>query len=108
MLAGRRRGPLRVPVRSDLPNTDVALLLVLCVGAVAMVGGRQAVLVGSLAGATAFDYFDTSPYGQLFITRGRDIATTVVLVGASLLVESSPCGWGATGRWRGAGVRTSR
>ena len=43
-------------------------------------------LVGSLAGATAFDFFDTPPYGQLFMTRGRDVATTVVLVGASLLV----------------------
>jgi Domain of unknown function (DUF4118) len=75
-----------VSVRSDLPNTDVALLLVLCVGAVALVGGRVAVLIGSLAGATAFDFFDTPPYGQLFMTRGRDVATTLVLIGASLLV----------------------
>lgn len=75
-----------VSVRSDLPNTDVALLLVLAVGAVALVGGRGAVLVGSLAGATAFDFFDTPPYGQLFMTRGRDVATTMVLIGASLLV----------------------
>lgn len=75
-----------VSVRSDLPNTDVALLLVLCVGVVAMVGGREAVWVGALAGATAFDFFDTPPYGQLFMTRGRDVATTVVLIGASVLV----------------------
>ena len=49
-------------------------------------GRRGAVLVGSLAGATAFDFFDTPPYGQLFMTRGRDVATTMVLIGASLLV----------------------
>jgi hypothetical protein len=75
-----------VPVRSDLPNTDVALLLVLSVGAVAMIGGRWAVLVGSVASATAFDFFDAPPYGQLFMTRGRDVVTTVVLVGAGLVV----------------------
>jgi hypothetical protein len=75
-----------VPIRSDLPNTDVALLLVLCVGLAAMVGGRWAALVGAVAAATAFDFFDTPPYGQLFMTRGRDVVTTVVLVGASLLV----------------------
>ena len=75
-----------VPIRSDLPNTDVALLLVLSVGAVAMIGGRWAVLIGSLASATAFDFFDTPPYGQLFMTRGRDVVTTVVLVGAALVV----------------------
>jgi hypothetical protein len=75
-----------VPVRSDLPNTDVALLLVLCLAVAAMMGGRGAVLVGALASATAFDFFDTPPYGQLFMTRGRDVATTVVLVGVGLLV----------------------
>jgi hypothetical protein len=75
-----------VPVRSDLPNTDVALLLVLSVGVVARIGGRWAVLIGSLASAAAFDFFDTPPYGQLFMTRGRDVVTTVVLVGASLVV----------------------
>ena len=73
-------------VRSDLPNTDVALLLVLCVGAAGMVGGRWAVLVGALASATAFDFFDTPPYHQLFMTRGRDVVTTVVLVAAGVLV----------------------
>jgi hypothetical protein len=64
----------------------VALLLVLCVGAAAMVGGRWAVVVGALASATAFDFFDTPPYGQLFMTRGRDVVTTVLLVGAGVLV----------------------
>jgi hypothetical protein len=75
-----------VEVRGDLPNTDVALLLVLCVGAAGVVGGRWAVLVAALAGAIAFDFFDTPPYGQLFMTRGRDVVTTLVLVGAGVLV----------------------
>jgi hypothetical protein len=75
-----------IPLRADLPNTDAALLLVLCVGAVAMVGGRWAALVGAVGAATAFDLFDTPPYGQLYITRGRDVVTTLLLVGAGLLV----------------------
>ncbi len=74
------------PLRSDLPNTDVALLLVLCAGAAATIGGRWAYLIGAVAGAAAFDFFDAPPYGQLYIARARDVATTVVLVAASLLV----------------------
>jgi hypothetical protein len=75
-----------IPLRSALPNTDVALLLVLIVGAVSLVGGRWASVVGSLAGAAAFDVFDTTPYGQLAQSRSRDVVTTVVLVGAALVV----------------------
>jgi Domain of unknown function (DUF4118) len=75
-----------IPFRDDLPNTDVALILVLCVGAVAMFGGRWAAVIGALTAATAFDFFDTSPYGQLYMTRGRDVATTLILAGAGLLV----------------------
>jgi len=75
-----------VPLRNDLPNTDVALLLVVCVGLAAMIGGRGAYVVGSLVGAAAFDFFDTPPYGQLYISRGRDVVTTLVLVAVGLLV----------------------
>jgi hypothetical protein len=75
-----------IPLRSDQPNTDIAVVLVLCVGAVAIVGGPWAAVVGALAGATAFDLFDAPPYGQLYMTRGKDVVTTLVLVGAGLLV----------------------
>ncbi len=75
-----------IPLRAALPNTDVALLLVLTVAAVSLVGGRRAAVIGSLTGAAAFDLFDTPPYGQLMQSRGRDVVTTVVLVGAGLVV----------------------
>ena len=75
-----------IPFRNDLPNTDVALLLVLCVGAVAMIGGRWTAAIGAVTAATAFDLFDTPPYWQLYMTRGRDVVTTLILVGAGLLV----------------------
>ena len=75
-----------IPLRSDEPNTDIAVVLVLCVGAVALIGGPWAAVIGALAGATAFDLFDAPPYGQLYMTRGKDVVTTLVLVGAGLLV----------------------
>jgi hypothetical protein len=75
-----------VPVRSDLPSTDVALLLVLSVAVVARVGGRGAALIGALLSATAFDFFDTRPYGQLFMTEGRDVVTALLLVGVGAVV----------------------
>ncbi len=75
-----------IPLRTDLPNTDVALLLVLAVGAVSIVAGRWASVVGSITAAAAFDIFDTPPYGQLMQSRGRDVVTTVVLVGAGLII----------------------
>lgn len=70
-----------IPLRATLPNTDVALLLVLAVGAVSLAGGRWASVIGSFGGAAAFDVFDTPPYGQLIQSRARDVVTTVVLVG---------------------------
>jgi hypothetical protein len=75
-----------IPARADLPNTDVALLLVLSVAVAAGVGGRGAALVAAVLSATAFDFFDTRPYGQLFMTQGRDVVTAVFLVGAGVVV----------------------
>jgi Domain of unknown function (DUF4118) len=75
-----------IPLRADLPNADVALLLALCVGAVSLVGGRAASVVGAVAAAASFDFFDTPPYGRLLMSRGRDVVTTVVLAGAGLLI----------------------
>jgi hypothetical protein len=75
-----------IPARSDLPGTDVALLLVLAVAVSARVAGRGAAVIAALASATAFDFFDTKPYGQLFITEGRDAVTAVLLVVVGLVI----------------------
>jgi hypothetical protein len=75
-----------IPVRADLPNTDVALLLVLSVAVAAGLGGRGAALIAAVLSATAFDFFDTRPYGQLFMTEGRDVVTAVFLVGVGVVV----------------------
>ena len=75
-----------VPLRDVLPGTDVALLLVVSVVAAATAGGRAAAVVAPVASVIAFDFFDTPPYGQLLMTRGRDVATALVLLGAGLVV----------------------
>lgn len=75
-----------IPVRADLPGTDVALILVVGVGLVGLAAGRWVAAVGAIAAGVAFDLFDTPPYGTLAMTRGRDIATAVLLVGAGILV----------------------
>lgn len=74
-----------VPIRSHLPNTAVALILVLTVGVAGSVGGRWAVGIGTVAATLAFDIFDTAPYGQLLITRGWDVATAVALLVAGTI-----------------------
>ncbi len=74
-----------VPLRDRLPNTDVALVLVIATGAVGLVGVRRVVLAGAVLGAMAFDVLHTRPYGSFAITRHRDVLTTVLLVVAGWL-----------------------
>ncbi|MGH7733900.1 MAG: DUF4118 domain-containing protein [Gemmatimonadales bacterium] len=73
-----------VPLRDRLPNTDVALVLVVVVAAVGLLAGRLAAVVGSIGAGAAFDLLHTRPYGHLAITHGRDILTTSLLVTAAL------------------------
>jgi hypothetical protein len=75
-----------VPLRATLPSVDVALPLVLSVGTVALLAGRWVSASSAAAAAAAFDFFDTPPYGQLFMTRARDVVTTFVLFAAGLLI----------------------
>jgi len=75
-----------VPLRATLPSVDVALPLVLSVGMVALLAGRRVSAAAAAAAAAAFDFFDTPPYGQLLMTRARDVVTTFVLFGAGLLI----------------------
>lgn len=81
-----------VPVRNDLPSTDVALLLVVTVAAAATLGGRSSALIASFAGVVAFDYFDTAPYGRLLIARPRDEVTAAVLLAVGLLIGALAAG----------------
>lgn len=77
-----------VPARDHLPNTDLALLLVLVIGAIGWMGGWIATIGASLAASIAFDVLDTRPYGTLAISRGSDILTALLLVVTGVLVGS--------------------
>lgn len=86
-----------VPLRSRLPNTDVALVLVVVVAGVGFVAGRGAAVIGAVGAGISFDVLHTEPYGLLSITHGRDALTTVLLVMA-----------GATAGMLAAGMRGYR
>lgn len=75
-----------LPLRAHLPNTDLALMLVVVVAGAGFLGGRPAVLLGAVGSGLTFDLLHTTPYGQLAIHSGRDVLTTTFLVVASLLM----------------------
>jgi K+-sensing histidine kinase KdpD len=69
-----------VPLRSSFANTDVALVLVAVIVAVAANGDRLAGVLAAVSAAVWFDFFFTKPYDQLSITRRADVETTVLLL----------------------------
>jgi Domain of unknown function (DUF4118) len=83
-------GPLAVaaawiPIRLRLPNTDLALILVLGVVAVGAFGRRSAVITAAVSAALWFEFFDTKPFERLAIARQPDLETTVVLAAVSFV-----------------------
>ena len=74
-----------IPIRLRLPNTDLALLLVLGVVAVGAFGQRSAVVTTSISAALWFEFFDTRPFERLAIARKPDLETTLVLAVVSFV-----------------------
>jgi hypothetical protein len=74
-----------IPVRSNLPNTVIALLMVVGVAGLAMAGGPITGVVASVTAVMGFDFFDAAPYGQLLMTETRDVVTAIALLFASLV-----------------------
>ena len=76
-----------LPLRSHWSNTNVALLLVVIVVAVATLGSRVA---GAIAAASAFAWFDfffTHPYLRFTIRSGADVTTAALLLVVGLAVS---------------------
>ena len=69
-----------IPLRTRLPNTDLALALVVLIGMIGWVAGARPSLLAAVGGATAFDLLDTRPYGTLSISRAADAITALILV----------------------------
>ncbi|WP_431930026.1 DUF4118 domain-containing protein [Nonomuraea jabiensis] len=76
-----------LPWRADLPNTSVALILVVIVVAVAAIGNRLAGALAAISAAAWFNFFFTQPYQRFTINRPADIQTAVLLLIVGLVVS---------------------
>lgn len=75
-----------IPLRDRLPNTDLALVLVLVIATIGWLAGPRASFVSAVSAAGAFDVLDTRPYGALTMSRGIDVTTALILLLTGLLV----------------------
>jgi hypothetical protein len=76
-----------LPWRGSWPNTNVALLLVVAVVAVACLGNRVAGALAAVSAAVWFDFFFTLPYGRLTISHSADVTTFVLLLAVGVTVS---------------------
>jgi len=76
-----------LPLRSSWSNTNVALVLVVAVVAVAAIGNRLAGALAAVSAAAWFDFFFTLPYDRFTITRASDIRTSVLLLVVGVAVS---------------------
>ena len=77
---------LLVPVRSDVGNANLALILVLVVVAAAILGGRRAGAVAAVMATLSFDFFLTKPFLSMQVESSDDVETLLILLGVGLLV----------------------
>ena len=75
-----------VPFRSSIDPTNVAMVLVAVVVAVACFGSRMAAGTAALSAAVWFDFFHTRPYLSFTITRHEDLVTAALLLVTGLTV----------------------
>ncbi len=73
-------------MRGVLDRSDLALLMVLAIVAVATSGDRVAAAIAAVSAAASFDFFLTRPYGSLRVDSAPDIETTLILLGIGLAV----------------------
>ena len=69
-----------LPWRASWSNTNMALLLVVAVVAVAVLGSRAAGALAAVSAFAWFDFFFTRPYGSFTIRGSADITTAVLLL----------------------------
>ena len=77
---------LLVPLRDDMLNANVALVLVVAVVAAAVFGGRAGGAVAAVSATLSYNFFHTRPYLSLSIASGDDVETTLLLLVVGLVV----------------------
>jgi Domain of unknown function (DUF4118) len=76
-----------LPLRSSWSNTNMALVLVVAVVAVAAIGNRLGGALAAVSAAAWFDFFYTLPYERFTIARAADIRTAVLLLVVGVAVS---------------------
>lgn len=76
-----------LPFRASWSNTNVALLLVVVVVAVAAIGNRVAGAIAAVGAAVWFDFFFTLPYERFTIRSSADVTTFVLLLVVGVIVS---------------------
>src|SRR5258708_12953220 len=76
-----------LPFRADWSNTNVALVLVVAVVAVAAIGNRMAGALAAVSAFAWFDFFFTLPYYRFTIRSSADVTTAVLLLLVGLVVS---------------------
>lgn len=69
-----------LPVRGQVANTQVALVLVVVIVAIAAAGHRLAGILAAVSAGIWFDFFYTRPFQNFSITGRADLETFVLLV----------------------------
>jgi hypothetical protein len=77
---------LLIPIRDELVSTNVALLLVVFVVALAATGRRSAAVLAPISAAVGFNLFHTQPYLSLHIRSSDDAETAALLLAVGLIV----------------------
>jgi hypothetical protein len=75
-----------IPIRSKLPNVDLALVLIVAVAAIGALGNRLGVVLSAVSAALWFEFFDTAPFERLGIARSPDVETTLILAVVAVMV----------------------
>jgi hypothetical protein len=75
-----------VPFRGNVSSTNLALIQVMVVVAIAALGNLLAGALAALSAAAWYDFFLTPPYQSFNITRSGDLTTTILLLAVGLVV----------------------
>jgi K+-sensing histidine kinase KdpD len=87
LIAPLAAAAILLPFRSSWPNTNVALLLVVVIVAVAAIGNRVAGAIAAIGAAVWFDFFFTLPYERLTIRSSADVTTFALLLVVGVIVS---------------------
>ena len=82
-----------VPFRESFTNVGAALVFVALVEGLAIWGRRRAGYLATVSSAIWFDFFLTTPYERLTISRRADLETTIALVVVGVVVTELAARW---------------